>query len=59
MAPSPGQDPALRALRLPLALTRAGMVAEQLLGAFWPLFSVAMIALAVLTSMPVFDGLLG
>ncbi|MCB1342776.1 MAG: TIGR02302 family protein, partial [Pseudooceanicola sp.] len=48
MAPSPGQDPALRALRLPLALTRAGMVAEQLLGAFWPLFSVAMIALAVL-----------
>ena len=48
MAPSAGPDPALRALRLPLALTRAGMVAEQVLRAFWPLMTVIMLALAVL-----------
>ncbi|GHF32973.1 TIGR02302 family protein [Seohaeicola zhoushanensis] len=48
MAPGHGPDPALRSLRLPLALTRAGMLAEHVLRAFWPLFSVLMLALAVL-----------
>jgi uncharacterized protein (TIGR02302 family) len=35
-------------LRIPLALTRAGLLAEQVLRSFWPLLSVMMLALAVL-----------
>ena len=39
-------DPRLRPLRWPLRLTRAGLVAEQLLRAFWPAASVLMAVLA-------------
>ncbi len=35
-------------LRIPLVLTRAGLLAEQVLRAFWPLMSVVMLALSVL-----------
>ena len=42
------QDPVLRKLRLPLALTRLGMVAERILRSFWPLFTVVMAVLAAL-----------
>jgi uncharacterized protein (TIGR02302 family) len=38
----------LKKLRLPLLLTRAGMVAERVLRRFWPLFSIVMVVLAVL-----------
>ncbi|MBY6056245.1 TIGR02302 family protein [Leisingera daeponensis] len=41
-------DPVLKSLRWPLGLTRAGLVAEQALRAFWPLASVLMAALAFL-----------
>ncbi len=43
-----GSDPILKRLRLPLALTRLGMLAEQVVRSFWPLFSVVMAVLAVL-----------
>lgn len=43
-----GHDPALKALRRPLALTRVGMLAERALRAFWPLFSLAMLIPAML-----------
>ncbi|TNF58913.1 MAG: DUF4175 family protein, partial [Rhodobacteraceae bacterium] len=46
--PSAGQDPVLRKLRLPLALTRLGMLAERVMRCFWPLFSIVMATLAVL-----------
>lgn len=41
-------DPVLRKLRWPAALTRAGLVAERAVRAFWPLVSVLMAALAAL-----------
>ncbi|KIC24580.1 DUF4175 domain-containing protein [Leisingera sp. ANG-S3] len=41
-------DPALKPLRWPLALTRAGFVAERALRSFWPLASLMMAALAAL-----------
>ncbi|MEW2913059.1 TIGR02302 family protein [Leisingera sp. JC11] len=41
-------DPVLKRLRWPLALTRAGLVAERALRSFWPLASVLMAALAAL-----------
>jgi uncharacterized protein (TIGR02302 family) len=40
-------DPRLTPLRWPLRLTRVGLVAEQLLRAFWPAASVLMAVLAV------------
>jgi len=40
MAKPVGSNPVLRRLRLPLLLTRAGLLAEQVLRAFWPLISV-------------------
>ncbi|MFW8635771.1 TIGR02302 family protein [Cribrihabitans pelagius] len=43
-----GIGDALKRLRRPLALTRAGMAAERSLRAFWPLVSVLMAALAAL-----------
>ena len=43
-----GADASLTSLRLPLALTRLGLVAERLLRAFWPLLTVAMLALGLL-----------
>lgn len=45
---SAGSDPALKLLRWPLRLTQAGLVAEQLVRAFWPLASVVMVVLAAL-----------
>lgn len=48
MAPAPERDPILSRLRLPLILTRSGMLAERLLRCFWPLLSVAMAVLAAL-----------
>ncbi|MFY0308946.1 TIGR02302 family protein [Leisingera sp. D0M16] len=41
-------DPVLKRLRWPVALTRAGLVAERAMRAFWPLVSVLMAALAAL-----------
>jgi len=41
-------DAALKHLRWPLGLTRAGMICERLTRAFWPLVSVIMLALAAL-----------
>ena len=38
----------LRQLRWPLALTRTGMIAERLVAALWPLFSIALLVLAAL-----------
>lgn len=38
----------MRSLRLPLLLTRAGQVAEQILRAFWPLISICLVVLAAL-----------
>ncbi len=38
----------MRSLRLPLLLTRAGQLAEQVLRAFWPLISICLVVLAVL-----------
>jgi uncharacterized protein (TIGR02302 family) len=48
MAVTSGSNPALRRLRLPLLLTRAGLLAEQVLRAFWPLISILMLLLAAL-----------
>ena len=41
-------DAALKHLRWPLGLTRAGMFAERLIRAFWPLFSIILLVLAAL-----------
>lgn len=41
-------NPALKSLRWPLRLTQAGLVAEQLVRAFWPFGSVIMVVLAAL-----------
>ncbi len=48
MADPTRSHPVLRKLALPLALTRAGLLAEQALRAFWPLMTVTMAALAAL-----------
>lgn len=48
MALKPRPDPVLRRLRLPLLATRAGLLAEQMLRAFWPLMSLALLVLAAL-----------
>jgi uncharacterized protein (TIGR02302 family) len=48
MASHIGTAQTLRQLRLPLALTRVGMIAEQVLRRFWPLFSVLMLVAAAL-----------
>ncbi|WP_246594500.1 DUF4175 domain-containing protein [Mameliella sediminis] len=49
MAPNRTDIPEIfRTLRLPLALTRLGMVAERAARAFWPLWSVVIFALALL-----------
>ncbi|MEY8830189.1 TIGR02302 family protein [Sedimentitalea sp. XS_ASV28] len=40
--------PALHAVRMPLALTRAGMLAERVLRCFWPLISLVLLVLALL-----------
>ncbi|WP_157440968.1 DUF4175 family protein, partial [Aestuariivita boseongensis] len=42
------EDPITRKLRLPLALTRLGMVSERLLRSFWPLLTIVLLALAAL-----------
>ncbi len=47
-ASTPGPETLLRRLRWPLAATRAGMVAERALRAFWPFFTVVMAVLAAL-----------
>ncbi|MDE4134301.1 TIGR02302 family protein [Phaeobacter sp. QD34_3] len=41
-----GSDPRLKPLRWPLRLTRAGLVAERMLRAFWPAASVLMATMA-------------
>ncbi|MFD1343519.1 TIGR02302 family protein [Litorisediminicola beolgyonensis] len=46
--PTPTASAILHEIRRPLALTRAGMVAERVVRAFWPLWSVAFVALAAL-----------
>ncbi len=47
--PTPDATPAaMRALRWPLLATRAGLLAERALRAFWPLMSLVMLALAAL-----------
>ena len=38
----------MRSLRLPLLLTRAGQLAEQVLRGFWPLISICLVVLAAL-----------
>ncbi len=43
-----GADMVLRQLRWPLLMTRVGLLAEQVLRAFWPFFSVVMLVLAAL-----------
>jgi len=43
-----GPNALMRKLRLPLALTRAGLLAERLVQSFWPLMTVVMLALAAL-----------
>jgi uncharacterized protein (TIGR02302 family) len=48
MASQSGNAQTLRRLRLPLALTRAGMIAEQVLRRFWPLVSIFMLVAAAL-----------
>lgn len=49
MAPNRTDIPEIfRTLRLPLALSRLGMVAERAARAFWPLWSVVIFALALL-----------
>lgn len=48
MAKTQGPNPVLRRLRLPLLLTRAGLLAEQALRAFWPLVSILLLVLATL-----------
>jgi uncharacterized protein (TIGR02302 family) len=42
------KDPVIRKLRLPLALTQLGMVAERVLRSFWPLLTVILLVLAAL-----------
>ncbi|MFP4275695.1 MAG: DUF4175 domain-containing protein, partial [Paracoccaceae bacterium] len=46
--PSLPDDPAFHAIRWPLRLTRAGMVAERATRAFWPLWSVLALVIALL-----------
>lgn len=48
MSAQKGSNPVLRRLRLPLLLTRAGLLAEQVMRAFWPLISVVLLMLAAL-----------
>lgn len=48
MPRAPDPDPVTTKLRLPLGLTRAGMLAERLLRCFWPVLSVVMAVLAAL-----------
>jgi uncharacterized protein (TIGR02302 family) len=48
MANLSGSDPVLRKLRLPLLLTRAGLLAEYVLRAFWPLISALLLVLSAL-----------
>ncbi len=48
MARSAGPDYVLRKLRLPLFLTRAGLISEQIVRSFWPLISVLLTILAAL-----------
>ncbi|PCH65641.1 MAG: hypothetical protein COC12_14290 [Rhodobacteraceae bacterium] len=48
MSAQKGSNPVLRRLRLPLLLTRAGLLAEQVVRAFWPLISVVLLMLAAL-----------
>lgn len=48
MARPTGTIPVLRDLRLPLFLTRCGLLAETAVRSFWPLISVALLALALL-----------
>lgn len=38
----------LKALRWPLRMTRAGMIAEMIVQSFWPLFSIVLLVLAAL-----------
>ncbi len=44
----PALPPVLHAVRMPLALTRAGMLAERVLRCFWPLISLILLVLALL-----------
>lgn len=48
MAEPTAIPPVLNKLRLPLFLTRCGLLAEQLLRGFWPLISVILLAAALL-----------
>lgn len=48
MAKPAGTDSVLRKLRWPLLLTRAGLLAEQLVRSFWPLMSVVLLIFAAL-----------
>jgi uncharacterized protein (TIGR02302 family) len=48
MAKPSGTDQTLRKLRLPLLLTRVGLIAERGLRCFWPFLSVGMVVLAAL-----------
>ena len=48
MAQGPAPHDILKAIRWPLALTRAGMAAERIARAFWPLWSVLILAVGVL-----------
>ena len=51
MAVTPtNSETALKQLRWPLALTRAGMLSESVIRAFWPLISVVLLVMAVLMS---------
>ena len=43
-----GSSPVVKALRIPLLLTRAGMAAQNILRSFWPLFSILMLVPALL-----------
>ncbi|MCR9124559.1 MAG: TIGR02302 family protein [Rhodobacteraceae bacterium] len=46
--PSSDQTAVLKSLTMPLALTRAGMISENLWRAFWPLIAVVLVVLAAL-----------
>jgi uncharacterized protein (TIGR02302 family) len=48
MAKFTGSETVVRNLRLPLFLTRAGLLAEQVLRSFWPFVSVVLAALSAL-----------
>ncbi|GHG88819.1 TIGR02302 family protein [Pseudodonghicola xiamenensis] len=48
MSRAPDDDPVSKTLRLPLALTWVGLLAERLLRAFWPVTSIVMAVLAAL-----------